>query len=145
VSETSTIIQIINIQAMQTPHAIAILAPGRPPLTYERLKHAVDSIQRYLIKHGVNRNDRIAIVLPNSPEMAVAFLGVSSVTTSTPLNPAYQAPEFEFYLSDLKTKALIYLSGVETPALEGARSLNIRLISLSPQLDEPAGVFHEVY
>ena len=141
-AETSTIIQIINLQAMQRPHAIAIMAPGRPPLTYERLKHAVDFIQRYLIKHGISRNDRVAIVLPNSPEMAVAFLGVSSIATSAPLNPAYQATEFEFYLSDLQAKALIYLSGFETPALEVAHSLNIRLIPLSLRLDEPAGVFH---
>ena len=32
---------------------------------------------KFLNVRGINRSDRIAIVLPNGPEMAVAFLGVA--------------------------------------------------------------------
>ena len=41
-------------------------------------------------------------VLPNGPEMASSFIAVASGTSSAPLNPAYRADEFEFYLDDLK-------------------------------------------
>ena len=140
--ETFNIKQIINIQAKRTPQAISILAPGRPPLTFAQLKQTVDYIQRSLIENGFSKNDRIALVLPNGPEMAVVFLGVSTVAISAPLNPAYQVPEFEFYLSNLRAKALIYLSGAQTAALDVARSLHIRLLPLTPKLTEPAGVFH---
>lgn len=67
-------------------------------MTFDQLKQTVDYIQRSLIENGFSKNDRIALVLPNGPEMAVAFLGVSTVAISAPLNPAYQVPEFEFYL-----------------------------------------------
>jgi hypothetical protein len=35
----------------------------------------------------------------NGPEMAVAFLGRAAAATCTPLNPAFRAGEFDFYLS----------------------------------------------
>ncbi|MFM8638545.1 MAG: AMP-binding protein, partial [Betaproteobacteria bacterium] len=56
---------------------------------------------------GAGRNDRVAIVLPNGPEMATCYLACAAGTTSAPLNPAYRADEFEFYLSDLNAKLLI--------------------------------------
>ena len=45
---------------------------------------------------------------PSSPSPAGA--------TTAPLNPAYKAEEFEFYLSDLNAKALVILAGMESPA-----------------------------
>ena len=36
---------------------------------------------------GVGRGDRVAIVLPNGPEMATAFLAVAATATTAPLNP----------------------------------------------------------
>ena len=39
---------------------------------------------------------------------------------AAPLNPAYKADEFTFYLTDLKAKALVVLAGMETPAREVA-------------------------
>jgi acyl-CoA synthetase (AMP-forming)/AMP-acid ligase II/acyl carrier protein len=90
---------------------------------------------------GVGRNDRVAIVLPNGPEMAVAFLAVTAGATSAPLNPAYGAKEFDFYLSDLNAKALIIQSEVDSPARAIAQTRGIPIIELSPVFDAEAGVF----
>ena len=49
--------------------------------------------------------------------MAVAFLGVGAAATCAPLNPAYRAEEFDFYLSDLKAKAMILPQGLDSPAV----------------------------
>ena len=65
---------------------------------------------------GIGRNDRVAIVLPNGPEMAAAFIAIACGATTAPLNPAYRAEEFDFYLSDLNAKALVILDGMESPA-----------------------------
>ncbi len=83
----------------------------------------------------------IAIVLPNGPEMAAAFLAAASAAVSAPLNPGYRLEEFEFYLSDLQAAALIVQSGIETPASAAARALNIPIIELQPLLKSPAGRF----
>ncbi len=64
-------------------------------------------------------------MLPNGPEMATAFLAVASVATSAPLNPAYREEDFEFYIEDLKAKALIVEAGSASPALLAAAKLGV--------------------
>ena len=51
----------------------AIGAPGRASLTYAELQELATDTVRRLNALGVGRNDRVAIVLPNGPEMAAAF------------------------------------------------------------------------
>jgi len=83
--------------------AAAIAAPGRETLTYGGLREQVDYTINRLNGFGVGRNDVIAIVLPNGPEMASTFVCVGAAATTAPLNPAYRREEFDFYLAD-KTK-----------------------------------------
>ena len=63
----------------------------------------------------------VAIVLPNGPEMASAFVAIAAGAATAPLNPAYREPEFEFYLSDLGAKALVVAEGDDSPARTAAR------------------------
>src|SRR5215813_5989080 len=90
-----------------SPTATALLSPGRPPISYERLWRQVCEAVGSLRSAGVQSSDRVAVVLPNGPEMAVTFLGVASACACAPLNPAYRTPEFEFYFDDLRPKAVI--------------------------------------
>ena len=90
---------------------------------------------------GVGRNDRVAIVLNNGPEMATCYMACASGTTSAPLNPAYRADEFEFYLSDLNAKALIVERGSTSPAIEVAQKLGVRVVDLVVAEGAPAGSF----
>ena len=78
--------------------AVAIAAQEAPPLSYGALRALIDRAVRSLNDLGIGRDDRVAIVLPNGPEMATAFLSVASAAASAPLNPAYRQDEFEFYL-----------------------------------------------
>src|SRR5437016_5147012 len=81
--------------------AVAIAAAGVRPLTYEGLRDQVGRTIDALNGFGVGREDRVAIVLPNGPEMALAFVATAAGATAAPLNPGYRSEEFEFYLSDL--------------------------------------------
>ncbi len=109
----------LSIQTKNIPDAIAIHAPGRQPLTYKSLLSQVEQVVAKLNAIGIGRTDRVALVLPNGPETAVAFLAVASCATCAPLNPAYLAGEFDFYLSDLNAKALI----VQKDFAEAARTI----------------------
>lgn len=140
-SQNLTIYNLIAYQAERDPNAIAIVASERKNLTYSRLHVHISEVVETLNTMGLGRGDRIAIVLPNGPEMAVAFLAVSACATSAPLNPAYLASEFDFYLSDLNPKALIVQSGIESPATAVAQVLNIPIIELVPMLEAEAGIF----
>ncbi len=116
--------------AEDAPEVHAVLAPGRTPLTYERLRWQVGATAAALRARGIAANERVAIVVPNGPEMATAFLGVSAAATSAPLNPAYRAAEFEFYLRDLAARALLVGAGFDTPARSVAAALGIPVIEL---------------
>ena len=124
-----TIYSLLQERAAQTPDAVAIAAPGRAPLHYGQLLHRVDRVRDTLTAMGLSRNDPVAVVLPNGPEMAVAFLSIASGFTCAPLNPAYRSREFDFYFSDLKAKALIVEPGSSSPAIASAQKLSLPIVA----------------
>ncbi len=121
--------------------ATALIAPGRPPLTHGALRALVASTVASLNAAGAGRNDRVAIVLDNGPEMAACFLACAAGTTSAPLNPAYRADELEFYLSDLSAKLLVVSRGSASPAVAVAEKLGVRIVDLVVDDGAPAGSF----
>ena len=91
--------------------ARAIGAPGRGWMTYDGLRKLSRDVNSSLRKAGIGASDRVAIVLPNGPEMAAAFVTIAQSATTAPLNPAYREEEFEFYLEYLKARALVVAAG----------------------------------
>src|SRR3546814_4039115 len=100
--------------------AVALAAPGRAPLTYRALQKLVGRTVDALNDFGIGRNDRVAIVLPNGPEMAAAFVAIGTGATTAPLNPAYRAEELEFYITDLRAKAVVVPAGEDGTAVQVA-------------------------
>ncbi len=137
----NTVLDLIRRQADLQPEAAALLAPGRPALTYRGLVEQAEAAAADLAAMGVRRGDRVALALPNGPEAAVAFLAVASLATCAPLNPAYSTREFEFYLSDLKARLLLVGTGGPTPPVDAAGTAGIRAVELRPRPEAPAGVF----
>ncbi len=121
--------------------APALGAPGRPVLDYRGLRAVVADTLATLNGLGIGRGDRVAIVLANGPEMAACYMACASGLTSAPLNPAYRADEFEFYLQDLNAKALIVEAGSASPAVAVAEKLGVRLIDLVAPAEGPAGAY----
>ena len=124
--------------------APAIGAPAsgeesRPPLTHAGLRALALRTIADLNRFGIGRNDRVAMVLANGPEMAAGFLAIACGATTAPLNPAYKADEFDFYLSDLNASALVIQQGMDSPARAVAAAKGIPIIELIP--DGPAGNF----
>ncbi|MEO7330518.1 MAG: AMP-binding protein, partial [Minicystis sp.] len=141
--EAATLESIVRAGAKEVPGAVALLAPGRGEhLTYERLHHEVRLAADALAALGIRREDRVAVVLPNGPEMVVAFLAVSGVATCAPLNPAYRASEFAYYLDDLRANAVLVLAGDPSPVREVARDRRIPVLEIVPSPGAPPGVFH---
>ena len=89
------------------PRRDGLLAPGREALTYAELGSQIERLAGQLASAGIGAGDRVAIILPNGPELAVAFLAVASCATAAPLNPAYGEEELRFYLGDLGVKAIV--------------------------------------
>ena len=136
-----------TVRDLLEPHeakAPAILAPERPVLGFGALRELADATVARLNALGIGRGDRVAIVLPNGPEMATAFVTVACGATTAPLNPAYRAEELDFYLSDLRARALIVTEGEQGPAVDAARRHGARVLRLMTAADRPAGWFELV-
>jgi acyl-CoA synthetase (AMP-forming)/AMP-acid ligase II len=132
---------IAELLAAGETSSAALTAPGSRPLTYAGLRDQVARAVDALNGFGVGRQDRVALVLPNGPEMAVAFLAIAAGATAAPLNPAYRAEEFEFYLSDLRAKALLVERGSQSPARDVAARLGLTVLELAPTPERGAGSF----
>ncbi|HEX8280387.1 MAG TPA: AMP-binding protein, partial [Chthoniobacterales bacterium] len=136
-----TIAEVLRVRRERMPDAPALLAPGRETLTWHELWAQVGYVADALTRFGVTRNDRVAVILPDGPEMASAFLGISACATVAPLNPSYRAGDFDFYLRDLRATALILAAGDDSPARAIARKRGIRIIELITDAGAPAGRF----
>lgn len=111
---------------------VAITAPTREPLSFDGLRTEVDRLAGQLAVAGIGPTDRVGIVLPNGPEMAVTFLAVASCAASAPLNPGYREEEFRFYLGDIGARALITLAG-DAPAARAAAGPDTQCLTLDGQ------------
>ena len=132
---------ILSLLSEQPAGATALSAPGGVPLSYQALRSLIEETGAALARRGIGPNDRVALVLENGPEMAAAFLAVASAATAAPLNPAYRAEEFEFYLTDLKTRLLVVSDGASSPAVDVAAKLSIPVARLVPEPGRGAGSF----
>src|SRR5262245_22327320 len=92
----------------------ALATPERPQLSYRALRTLIGDTVDLLNRLGIGRGGRVAIVLPNGPEMAAAFLAIGAGAATAPLNPAYREEEFDFYLGDLEPRALVLAAGAES-------------------------------
>lgn len=138
--EPATLPELLEWYARLRPEAPAILSTSpRPHLNYASLLETVVRIAAKVRGCGIGRQDRIALLAPDGPEAATAFLAISSCAACAPLNPRYREQELEFYLRDLGPKLLVVVAGVETPAPQVAAQLGIPVVELVPEHDGPAG------
>ncbi len=129
---------LLEVGGEQAP---AILSPGKAVLEYGSLRNFVGRLNLELKSLGVSRGDRVAIVLPNGPEMALCFLAVATHCAAAPLNPAYREEEFDFFLADLKARLLIVAAGDESPAITVAERLGIPVARMEPTPAAGTGTF----
>ncbi|MCY4663484.1 MAG: AMP-binding protein [Acidimicrobiaceae bacterium] len=123
--------------------APAIVAPDGSVLTHAGLRAEVDRLAGRLRSLGLGPAERIAIVVPNGPEMALAFLAAACAGCAAPLNPKYRLEELRFYLDDLGTRALITVgddSGSVARAAAGEADADVILVSLTGSVSDGPGV-----
>jgi acyl-CoA synthetase (AMP-forming)/AMP-acid ligase II len=132
---------VFDLIARHPDDAPALGAPGQDWMSFGALRAQARAVVEGLRAAGLGAGDRVAIVLPNGPEMAAAFVCIASGATAAPLNPAYREEEFDFYLSDLRAKLLVVADGYDGPALAVAERRGIEVRRLTPAADGPAGAF----
>ncbi len=116
--------------ALQTDVAPMLGAPHRGWISGRGIVHAMTKLSSDLEALGLRRGDAVAVVLPNGPEMALAFLGVSAVSACAPLNPNLTPREFDFYLDDLDARAVVVTSTSNHPVVGVAERRRVPVVRL---------------
>lgn len=133
-----TIRQLIALHDASLP---ALSAPDRKTMGYGELRALCQRTEASLNCLGIQKYDRVAIVLANGPEMASAFVSIACVAATAPLNPAYRQEEYAFYMEDLSAKLLIVEQNSDSPAIAAATKLGIRVVRLVTTPERVAGDF----
>ena len=136
-----TVYDLLRARAESSPSSIALFAPVRAPLTYAGLCRHLEQVVGVLNSHGLGRGDRVALVLPNGPEMLTAFLAVACGAGAAPLNPALTGGEFDSAFQDLRIGAVIVPASTESPARAVAKKRGLPVFELSFDPNDPAGIF----
>lgn len=124
--ESLTLTGLLNDVAGKFHSRRAISAAGKYDLTHSRLNELVEQAASQLVAAGVRPGDVVALTYPNTVEFVILFLAVVRARgTAAPLNAAYTAEEFEFYLSDSESKLLVTSIEGNKQAEAAASKLNI--------------------
>ncbi|AMO86295.1 long-chain-fatty-acid--CoA ligase [Solibacillus sp. FSL K6-1781] len=91
------------------PNKVAIHFMGRE-LTYKELYESALKFANYLRSLGVEKGDRVAIMLPNCPQAVIAYYGTmyaGGVVVQT--NPLYTERELQYQMADSGAKVILVM------------------------------------
>ena len=104
-----TLPQFLFDTVRRYPQNPALIFYGRA-LSYDELDAQSNQFANALIQLGVQKGDRVALMLPNSPQYVIACYGAlkaGAIVVQT--NPLYVERELEHQLNDSETETLIAL------------------------------------
>ncbi len=139
--------QTLRELPLNSSSSAAILALSDSPdqdvnLSHAALRACCVRLSAALLSRPLASGAVVAIVVPNSPDFVIAFLAVTALrAVAAPLNPAYTADEFKFYLSDANV-ALVILprdAAQDSAAARAADLLGIPVLRLPADLLQGVG------
>ncbi len=108
-------LKVILEQAAKRYGEKTAVALGELRLSYTELDEASNRIANALIEMGVSKGDRVAMLLPDSPQFAVIYFGVVKIgAIAVPLDTKYKIRELTSLLDHCQPKVLV----TESPYLE---------------------------
>jgi len=119
-------------------HPALIVPDSGEVLTYTQVATRVEALAQRLAGLGVRRGDRVALALPNGPDVVLLLLAVTALGAAAgPLNPAYTATEYEFFLTDIAPRLMLIPASGSAAATAAAATAGITLIGVRPAAGGP--------
>ena len=121
----TTLASILNPQRAAD---LAVTVPDGPAVSYAEFGDEIERAAELLAGAGVQPGRAVSIALPNGLDFLIAFLAVARAgAIAAPLNPAYTADEFGFYMEDAEAQLAILPPG-EHAARDAAARLGVPTI-----------------
>jgi oxalate---CoA ligase len=107
-------------------------------LTYAQVASRVEALAQRLAGLAVRRGDRVALALPNGPDLVLLLLAITALgAVVAPLNPAYTEAEFGFFLGDIEPGLLLIPATGSAAASAAAATAGTTLVGVQPDGDGP--------
>lgn len=107
--KAETLPQLLRNAAKEYPKHKAVHFMGKE-LTFKQTYQKSSKLAAYLQSIGVNKGDRVAVMLPNIPQTVISFYAIMLAgAIVVPVNPLYKEREIEFILNDAGAKVIITL------------------------------------
>ena len=107
-------------------------------LTYTQVAARVEALAQRLAGLGVRRGDRIALALPNGPDVVLLLLAVTALgAAAAPLNLAYTATEYQFFLTDIAPRLMLTPASGAAAATAAAAATGTTVLGVRPTGDGP--------
>jgi len=119
-------------------HPALIVPDSGEVLTYAQAATRVEALAQRLAGLGVRRGDRVALALPNGPDVVLLLLAITALGAgAAPLNPAYTQSEYEFFLTDIAPRLMLIPASGATAATAAAAATATMLLGVKPAEDGP--------
>jgi long-chain acyl-CoA synthetase len=120
---------------------------GQREMSYHELNDQSARVAGLLGASGVQRGDRVAIMLPNVPEFAVVYYGILRAGgIVVPMNPLLKSREVTYYLTDSGASLIFATASATDEAMAGAAKAGVlavivgggfrEVLSAAPSADE---------
>jgi long-chain acyl-CoA synthetase len=126
--------RILQNACQSYPNNTAITFYDRK-ISYQELFHASQAFASALQKKGVQKGDRVAIMLPNCPQYVIAYYGsLATGAIITQINPMLVERELQHILQDSGAETIVVLDGLYPKVKSVQQHANLKnIIAVSLQ------------
>src|SRR5918995_2539279 len=108
---------------------------------FERLQALVEKMAASLAASGVNKGDRVALMLPNCPQYVISFFATVRLgAIVTQINPMYVEREIEHILNDSGAETIIVYAAVYERVKAVLPDSSLKTVIVVDFGDEPSGL-----
>ncbi len=117
-----TLIELLNQSTLRSPKHTALVF-GDNKIDYRLLSEASKRLAKGLKDLGIQKGDRVAIMLPNVPHFCISYYGILQLgATVVPINIMYNKDEILYELKDSGASLLITWTGFQNQAIPAAEA-----------------------
>ncbi|MFE9611274.1 long-chain fatty acid--CoA ligase [Streptomyces sp. NPDC006012] len=137
---TRPLAAVLADTAARRPDAAAVVFESAS-VTYRQLWEQARTCAAELRRHGIGPGDRVALLLPSTPQFPVVYYGTLALgAVVVPLNTQLRSGEVEFVLTDSGARALVCAGPTLDEGAKAAAAAGVTLFTVGEEGGDENGV-----